>query len=56
MTAAPGKSKHTMHGFRDLFANISLTAGKDTLTTDLALTTSAAPPSNAQASQACTTT
>lgn len=45
-----------MHGFRDLFANISLTAGKDTLTTDLALTTSAAPPSNAPASQACTTT
>ncbi|ENS6392450.1 hypothetical protein DMM96_12360 [Neisseria gonorrhoeae] len=26
-----------MHGFRDLFTNISLTAGKDTLTTDLAL-------------------
>ncbi|WP_239996137.1 hypothetical protein [Neisseria meningitidis] len=26
-----------MHGFRHLFTNISLTAGKDTLTTDLAL-------------------
>ncbi|HFC7466654.1 TPA: integrase, partial [Neisseria meningitidis] len=35
--STPGKSKHTMHGFRHLFTNISLTAGKDTLTTDLAL-------------------
>lgn len=33
----PGKSNHTMHGFRHLLANICLTAGKDTLTTDLAL-------------------